>query len=388
MDNIRPAFSIPSPVIFGRGSVSIVGNKVKELGCKKALILCDKGIEACGIAKKVTDSLASAGIGSVIWNGVQVDPPDASVDEAGAFAVAAGGVDCLIGVGGGSALDTTKATAIYMLDPGPVKRYVLGHPIKVETTIPVVLIPTTSGTGSECTPVAIISRPDVNAKWSVFVNTTVGIVDPALTDSLPKGETASTGLDALAHAVEAITGNAWNHHADLFGEAAVRKIWDNIYTAWSEPTNEKARDEMALAANWAGIAFGNPLTHVGHSCADAFSCHFHTAHGLGCALALPETIALIGDVVPDRIRAIANAMSLDRPVGEAPMVTARAIADAILALMRKMEMKSLKTLGYTREQVVALAPDVVANHLASYCPVPVTLEVAEKLLGDIYDTYQ
>ena len=388
MDNIRPAFSLPAPVIYGRGSVSVVGEKVKELGCKKALVLCDKGVEACGIPKKVTDSLAAAGIEAVVWNGVQVDPPDSSVDEAGAFAVAAGGIDCLIGVGGGSTLDTAKATAIYMLDPGPVKRYVLGHPIKVETTIPVVLIPTTSGTGSECTSVAIISRPDMNAKWSVFVNTTVGIIDPSLTHSLPKDETASTGLDALSHAIEAMTANSWNYHADLFGEAAVRKIWDNLYTAWSEPDNEKARDEMALAANWAGIAFGNPLTHVGHSCADAFSCHFHTAHGLGCALALPETIALIGDVVPERIRTIADAMSLNRPADEAPAKTARVIADAILELMKRTEMKSLKALGYSREQVVALAPDVVSNHLASYCPVEVTLEVAEKLLGDIYDTYQ
>ena len=387
MDNIRPAFSIPAPVVFGRGSVAVAGEKIRELGCKKALIICDKGIEACGIAKTVADGVTSAGVEAVIWSGVQVDPPDASVDEAGAFAVECG-ADCLIGVGGGSALDTTKATAIYMLDPGPVKRYVLAHPIKVETTVPIVLIPTTSGTGSECTPVAIITRPDMNTKWSVFVNTTVGIVDPALTDSLPKSETASTGLDALAHAVEAMTGNAWNYHADLFAEAAIRKIWDNLYTAWSEPTNEKARDEMALAANWAGIAFGNPLTHVGHSCADAFGCHFHTAHGLGCALALPETIALIGDVVPERIRIIANAMSLNRPSDEPAEKTARVIADAILELMRRMEMKSLRELGHTREQVVALAPDVVSNHLASYCPVPVTLEVAEKLLGDIYDTYQ
>ena len=387
MDNVRPEFSIPAPVVFGRGAVATVGDRVRELGCKKALVLCDKGVEACGIAGKITDSLAAAGIDAVVWNGVQVDPPDSSVDEAGAFAVAAG-ADCLIGVGGGSALDTAKATAIYMLDPGPVKRYVLAHPIKVETTIPILLVPTTSGTGSECTPVAIISRPDMNTKWSVFVNTTIGIVDPALTDSLPKGETASTGLDALAHAVEAMTGKAWNYHADLFAEAAVRKIWDNLYTAWSEPKNANARDEMALAANWAGIAFGNPLTHVGHSCADAFGCHFHVAHGLGCALALPETIALIGDVVPERIRTIANAMGLDRPADEPAAKTARVIADAILELMRKMEMKSLSALGYTREQVVALAPDVVSNHLASYCPVPVTLEVAEKLLGDIYDTYQ
>ncbi|NLB29233.1 MAG: iron-containing alcohol dehydrogenase [Clostridiales bacterium] len=387
MSSIRPEFSLPAPVIFGRGSVKTAGEKVRDLGCKKALVLCDKNIESFGIVKKVTDALDAAGVGFVVWNGVQTDPSDSSVDEAGAVAVSEG-VDCLIGVGGGSTLDTAKATAIYMLDPGPSKRYILGHPIFVDTKVPVVLIPTTAGTGSECTAVAIISRPDMNTKWSVFVNTTIGIVDPDLTHALPKSETASTGLDALAHAVEAMTANSWNYHSDLFAEASIKKIWDNLYTAWSEPDNAKARDEMALAANWAGIAFCNPLTHVGHAAADAFSCHFHTAHGLGCALALPETISLIGGVVPDRIRTIANAMSLNPPADEAPEKTARNIADAILGLMRKMEMKSLRGLGYTREQVVALAPDVVENHLSSYCPVEITLEVAEKLLGDIYDTYQ
>lgn len=385
MDSVRPAFSLPAPVIFGRGSVAVVGEKARELECKKALIICDKGIESCGIVKKVTDALSFSGVNSVVWNGVQADPPDSSVDEAGAVAVAEG-VDCLIGVGGGSAMDTAKATAIYMLDPGPVKRYILAKPIFVDTKVPVILVPTTSGTGSENTAVSIISRPDENAKWSVFVNTTIGIVDPELTDSLPKGETASTGLDALAHAVEALTSNAWDYHSSLFAEAAIRKIWDNLYTAWSEPTNKTARDEMALAANWAGIAFCNPLTHVGHATADAFSCHFHTPHGLGCALALPETIALIGDVLPDRIRTIANAMSL-KP-SDSPAATARHIADEILVLMRNMEMKSLRELGYTREQVTALAPDVVSNHLSSYCPVKITTEVAEKLLGSIFDTYK
>lgn len=387
MDNIRPAFSIPAPVVFGRGAIATVGEKVRELGCKKALVICDKGIEGCGIVKKVTDGLSASGVDFTVWNGVQADPPDSSVDEAGAAAVATG-ADCLIGVGGGSALDTAKATAIYMLDPGPVKRYILAQPIFVDTKVPIVLVPTTAGTGSEVTAVSIISRPDMNTKWSVFVNTTLGIVDPDLTDTLPKGETASTGLDALSHAMEALTSNTWDYHSDLFAEAAIRKIWDNLYIAWSEPTNAKARDAMSLAANWAGIAFCNPLTHVGHACADAFSCHFHTAHGVGCALALPETMALLGNVMPDRIRTVAEAMSLNRPSDEAPEKTARAVADAILGLMRKMEMKSLRELGYTREQVVALAPDVAANHLSTHCPVEITIEVAKKLLGDIYDTYQ
>jgi 1,3-propanediol dehydrogenase len=386
MAGYRPAFSQPAPIIFGCGAIAALGEQVRGLGCKKALVIFDKGIEDAGIAGKVTGALAAEGIDYVTYGRVVSDPSDAIVDEAGELAVREG-CDCLVGVGGGSSMDTAKAAAIYMHDPGPVRRYILQTPPFIDTRTPVILIPTTAGTGSECTTVAIISRPELNVKWSAFVNTTLAVVDPELTVTLPKYETVNTGLDAFSHAAEAMTVRAWNYHSDLFGEAAIRKVTRNLRTAYSEPYNLEARSEMALAANWAGLAFNNPVTHVGHACSDAFSCHFHTPHGLGCALALPETLALVAPVVPERMRVIAAAMDLPLSGGESGAELGRLVADELRAMMREMDMKPLSALGISRADVTALAQDVVENHLSEYCPVDITYDVAERLLGNIYDTY-
>jgi 1,3-propanediol dehydrogenase len=383
----RPSFSMPAPVIFGRGAIAELGPQVKSLGAQKALLIFEKGVEDAGISKKAAESLINSGIEYAEFSGVHADPTDSVADSAGEAALREG-CDCLVGIGGGSSLDAAKAAAIYLHDPGPTARYILAQPIAVDTKTPVILIPTTSGTGSECTAVAIISRPEHNAKWSVFVNTTLAIVDPDLTFTMPKTVTANTALDAFAHAAEAMTGKSWNYHSDLFAEAAIRKIAKHLYTAWSQPDNAEARSELALAANWAGIAFNNPICHVGHSVADALSCLFHTPHGLGCALALPETLALVAPAVSERIKRIAEAMELPLTGNETPAELGSAVADAIRAVMRSVEIPSLKSLGYSREQVLALYKDVASNHLASYCPVEITEEAAKKLLTDVYDSYQ
>lgn len=380
-------FSPPCPIIMGKGSISILGDKIKEFGCKKPLVVFDKGIEDAGIAAKAFKVLEAAGLDYVAFNGVISDPPDSVVDMAGELGIKEG-ADCIIGLGGGSSIDTAKAAAILFSNPGPVKKYILAQPIPIDTKVPLFLVPTTAGTGSESTTVAVISRPDENAKWSVYVNTTLAIIDPELMATLAKAETVNTGLDAFAHAAEGMTSVNWNYHADLMAEAAIKKISAYLQVCYDEPNNVDARHEMALAANWAGLAFKDPLTHVGHSVSDALSCHFHVPHGLGCALALPETMRLIAPVEPVKMKIIAEAMGLPLTGNETGEQLGVAVSDAIRAMMHSMNMTSLKSLGYSREDIVALYPDVVSNHLASLCPVKITDEVAKKLLGDVYDTYQ
>ena len=379
-------FSQPAPIIFGRGSISVLGEKIKEMGCKKALIVCEKGIMDAGIISKATASLETAGVAYALYSGVLADPPDSSVDEAGKAAIAES-ADCLVGIGGGSSLDTAKAASILMTNPGPVRNYITAFPTFVDTKTPLILVPTTAGTGSECTTVAIISLPDKNVKWGVFVNTSLAIVDPELMLTLPKSITASTGMDAFAHAAEAMTAVNWNYHSDLFAEAAIAKISKHLVVCCNDPGNVDARSEMALAANWAGLAFNNPITHVGHAVADAFSVHFHTPHGLGCALALPETMALVAPAVPDRMRTIAKAMGLPLAGGESGEQLGRIVADGIRAIMRKTDMQSLKEMGYEREKVLSFVPDVVVSHLSQNCPVTIDEKTAANLLAAVYDTY-
>lgn len=381
-------FNPSCPVIVGCGAVSVLGEKIKEFGCKKPLICCDAGIKEAGIVDKVIKSLDASSIEHSVYSGVHPDPSAAIVDEAVEAAIACG-ADCLIGLGGGSSMDTAKAATIRLSGfEGKSEDYILAHPISVNTTVPVFLVPTTTGTGSECTKVAIISRPEHNAKWSVYVNTTLAIVDPELTVTLPKQETANTGLDALAHATECLTSKDANVHSDHLAVGAIEKIAKYLLRAWENPTDMEARTNMAIAANWAGSAFADPMCHVGHAIGDAFGCNFHTYHGHSCSLGLSELMKLVAPVVPEKMAVIAKAMGLDVKGNESGKELGDMVANFIYDLMRKMNFVSLKSLGITREQVVGVAQEVVDSHLSSYCPVTLTIESARELMGNIYDNYQ
>lgn len=379
-------FSQPCPVIFGRGAVQAVGEKLAELGCKKVLCVYESGVEKAGIADKVIQVIRGKGIEVVSFKGVVPDPTTDVVDEGGAIARREQ-VDGIVGIGGGSSMDTAKAISILLTKPGQAKDYVLAVPITIDTKTPVLLVPTTAGTGSEVTRVAVISRPDVNAKWSVFVNTTYAIVDPELTLTLPKNQTATTGMDALSHAMEAMTGKNPNPHSDLVGEAAIRKIAKYLPVVCEEPDNVEARTEMSLAATFAGLAFNDPITHVGHSIADALSCRFHTPHGYNCAVALPAAMRLVAPALPEKMRVIAEAMGASLTGSESGEELGDIVAGKILELMRKIGIEPLSKYAPSREKVLKLAPEVVSNHLSSYCPVTITEDVAAKLLAEVYDNY-
>ena len=381
-------FSLPCPITVGCGAISVLGDEIKNRGLKKPLLVFDEGVKEAGIPDKVIRILDEAGLEHACFDGVHADPSVDVVDACAAKARAEG-IDCLIGVGGGSSMDTAKAASILTSGfEGDARKYVLQFPIKVETTTPVFLVPTTTGTGAECTAVAVISVPEKNVKWSVNVNTTLAVVDPELTVTLPPLYTATTGLDALAHATEGITANTSNLHATYMGLGAVRKITDHLVECYNNPTDINARTEMAIAADWGGLAFNNPLTHASHAMGDAFGCHFHTPHGLSCSLGLADTMRLVAEVRKDDMRAIAEAMRIELRGDETGKELGDLVAEKIFGMMHAMNMPSLKSLGYSREEVVALAKDVTENHLSTHSPVPITLEVAEKLLGDVYDNYQ
>ena len=376
------------PIIFGPGAIDHLGEYVAELGnIHKALCVYDKGVEAAGIPARAVKSLEKAGIACVCFNGVQADPTIGIVDEAGAMALEAG-VEAIIGIGGGSSMDAAKATSILMTYPGPIKKYILAKPITMDTKVPVILVPTTSGTGAEATRVAVISQTETGGKWSVFVNTTLAVVDPELSMGMPPHVTAYTGLDALSHAAECVTDNISNPHNQLLACAAIEKIMKNLYTAWKEPDNVEARTEMSLAADWAGIAFGETMCHVGHALADGLSINLHTPHGYNCAMALPVALEYAAPAVPKEMRMMAEAMGIPLTGKETAEELGALCAKAVWDLMRKLEIPSLKASGYTREQILKAAEEGYISHLSSFCPVPVTKEGAEKMAARMYDAYQ
>ncbi len=145
---------------------------------------------------------------------------------------------------------------------------------------------------------------------------------------------------------------------------------------------------MMLAANFAGLAFNDPITHVGHAMADALSCHFHTAHGYNCGICLPTAMKVIAPAVPEKMAAIADAMGIKLSGKETGNELGDLVAGKIRELMRTVGVKSLKEMGFKREDVLSFVPDVVSNHLSSYCPVEITEDIARECLADIYDGYQ
>ena len=379
-------YSVKAPVLYGVGAIRELGARVKGFGAKKPMLVCDANLTDA-IYGKAIDSIKAAGLDYVLFKGTKPDAPMEVVDECGALALREG-VDCMVGIGGGSTLDTAKAAAILLSHPGPIKQYVLAQPIQMSVNVPIILLPTTAGTGSECTKVAIINRTDLNMKWSVFVTLALAIIDPELTVSMPPAVTANTGMDALAHAVEGVTSINPNPLSHACGLDAIRKISRNLLKAYRNGQDMAAREQMSQAAHLAALAFDDPLTHVGHATADGMSITFHTAHGHGCALALPEVCALCGPAVPELMREIAEAMELPLRGDETGEELGRMTAERCRAMMREMNIPSLKAMGFAREKMAEVAKETATSHLSEFCPVKITPERALAFAYAVYDHYE
>jgi len=182
-----------------------------------------------------------------------------------------------------------------------------------------------------------------------------------------------------------------NEHSDILGASAISKIFAHLPTAFSSPNDKEARFQMALAANLAGFAFNNPITHIGHAIGDAFGMEFHTPHGLSCALALPVAMEVSAEAVPVQMKKIAGA--IDSSIAEQfyaetnDALVGKYVAEAVRGLMKRVEIPPLRTICEDRDRVTGLAKYVAVNHLSEYCPVKITEEFAAELLGRVYDTY-
>ena len=161
-------YSVKAPVLYGVGAIRQLGERVKGFGAKKPILICDPNL-APEIYDKAADSLKAAGLDYVIFKETKHDAPIEVIDACGELGLREK-VDCVVGIGGGSTLDSAKAAAILLSHPGPIKQYILANPIQVTVDVPIILLPTTAGTGSECTKVAVVNRTDLNMKWSVFVS--------------------------------------------------------------------------------------------------------------------------------------------------------------------------------------------------------------------------
>ncbi len=288
MTTINMNFASPRLVLVAAGSVKQIADVLAKFGLSRPLVVTDPFMVSSGHVRHCLDPLAEAGIAYSVFSDTVPDPTD-TVIEAGVAALGKGDFDCLIGFGGGSPIDTAKAMTILAAGGGKMRDY--KAPFAADkNAMPVIAIPTTAGTGSECTRFTVITDVERDEKMLIAglgALPLAALVDYELSYSVPPRTTADTGVDSLTHALEAYVSKRANPISDSLALSAMALIGANIRVAYAEPRNAAAREAMMLGATEAGLAFSNSSVALVHGMSRPIGAHFHVPHGLSNAMLLP-----------------------------------------------------------------------------------------------------
>jgi alcohol dehydrogenase class IV len=288
MTTVNANIAAPRMLQVGGGAVRQIADVLTKFGLSRPLVVTDPFMVSSRHVQHCLDPLATAGIAVAVFSDTVPDPTD-TVIEAGVEALERGNFDCLIGFGGGSPIDTAKAMAILAAGGGKMRDYKV--PVSADKgALPVIAIPTTAGTGSECTRFTVITDTERDEKMLIAglgALPLAAIVDCELTYSVPARTTADTGVDSLTHALEAFVSKRANPFSDALAVSAMALIGQNIRTAYAEPRNAAAREGMMLGATQAGLAFSNASVALVHGMSRPIGAHFHVPHGLSNAMLLP-----------------------------------------------------------------------------------------------------
>ena len=302
--------SFPTTIHFGAGARRMLGLHLKERGLKRPLVVTDRSLAPLPLLADLEAVLAEAGLASAVYAGVFGNPSGAQVMN-GAAAYNAHGADCVVGIGGGAALDVAKVVGVAATHPGDIMEYVWDHPQvrPIGDVLPYfVALPTTSGTGSEVGRSSVISEEDTHIKRVIFsplILARVVFADPELTVGLPPAMTAATGMDALTHNVESYLSPAWQPLCDGIALEGTRIAARSLARAVHEPANLDVRADMMMSSMMGAIAFQKDLGAV-HSCAHALGtvCDMH--HGLANALMIDTVLAWNAQCVPEKFAELAH----------------------------------------------------------------------------------
>ncbi|WP_288319033.1 lactaldehyde reductase [Xylanibacter caecicola] len=368
---------------FGAGCRKELADVLKRMNMNKALVVTDKGLIKVGTVKLVTDIMDEAGFPYEIFSEVKPNPTVTNVKQ-GIEAFKASGADCLVAIGGGSAMDTAKGIGIVINNPefSDIVSLEGVAPTK-HKSVPIIALPTTAGTGAEVTINYVIIDEERQAKM-VCVDPNdipaVAIVDPELTYSLPKGLTAATGMDALTHAIEGyITKGAWVM-SDMYELQAIKMIAEYLPTAVEEPTNPVGRENMALAQYIAAQAFSNVGLGLVHGMAHPLGSLHDIPHGVANALLLPTIMEFNMPECIEKFGVIARTMGVDT-TGMTAQEAAQAACDAVKDLAIRVGIpQHLSELGIKEEHIPALA----AQAITDVCTPGNPRDVTEEQIVELY----
>ena len=355
-------FLASKKTLLAQGAISQAGQEAKKLGAKKVLVVTDAGVVKAGLADTVRDSLSAAGLEVGVFDGIEPEPPARVIDQcAGEFR--RGGYDLCLGLGGGSSLDSAKMVASLGVNPGSVLDYV-GMDVVPQKGAPLILVPTTAGTGSEATRVTVLTDESDNTKkvvYSDYLLPDVSILDPALTLSMPPSVTADTGLDALVHAIETYVSVNTTPYAEILSLQAIAMIARHLPQAYAKGGNLLPRYNMLLAANLAGSAFASGGLGAVHGLAYVLGTEYHMAHGRSNAIMLPHVMAfnLSGNL--EKFAGIAEAMGEDT-TGLSPYEAAALSVEAVYSLMEAVKLSGqLSDYGISRDDLPKLVRGGIAQ---------------------------
>jgi lactaldehyde reductase len=368
---------------FGPGAREVLPQEIKRLGLNKAFVATDKDLLKFGVADKVLKVLEAANIPYVVFSDIKPNPTVSNVN-AGVKAFAESGADFILAIGGGSSIDTSKAIGIITNNPEFADVVSLeGVAPTKKKSVPIIALPTTAGTAAEVT-INYVITDEVNEKKMVCVDPNdipaIAIVDAELMYTLPKSLTASTGLDALTHAIEGlITKGAWEM-SDMFEIKAIEMIARYLETAVNEPNNAEARNGMAVAQYIAGMAFSNVGLGVVHGMAHPLGAIFDIPHGVANALLLPTIMEFNAPAALDKYVDIAKAMNVYKE-GMSKEEAADAACDAVRQLSIRVGIpQHLTEIGIKESDL----PKLAKSAFADVCTPGNPREVTEEIILDLY----
>lgn len=289
-------FQSRTRLIFGANSIKRVGELAKQLPAKRILLVTDSGIVAAGHAERVKTILETQGLSVFVFDQVQENPTTGCVDRCLDVAKA-NQIDALIGLGGGSSMDTAKGCNFLLTNGGAMKDY-WGVGKATKPMLPLIAIPTTAGTGSECQSAALIADDVTHQKMACLdpkAAARIAILDPALTISQPPRVTACTGIDAIAHAVESAVTKKRNPLSLMYSSEAFRLTANSFSIVLRNPNDLEARGRMLLGAAFAGTAIENSMLGAAHSAANPLTAHYGIVHGQAVGMMLPHIVRFNGE---------------------------------------------------------------------------------------------
>lgn len=377
-------FLASKKTILSCGAIAQVGPEAKKIGANRVLVVTDKGVTNAGLYDPVKKSLKTAGLEVGVFDGVLADPPDQIIDQC-ADIFRKGGYDLCLGLGGGSSLDTAKMVAALAANPGSVLDYV-GLDMVPQKGAPLVLVPTTAGTGSEATRVTVVTDEANNTKraiYSDYLLPELAILDPELTLTMPPSITAETGMDALVHAIETYVSVKTTPFAEILALQAIGMIARHLPQAYAKGSNVLSRYNMILAANLAGSAFTSGGLGAVHGLAYVLGTEYHLSHGRSNATMLSHVMEfnLRGNL--EKYANIAKAMGEDTE-GLSPYKAALLSVEAVRSLIKNVNITDrLADYGIKRDDLSKLVQGGIAQ---SQLFVPNPRDLSEADVEQIYSS--